>query len=300
MRLLRVLICLGIVVIVFSAHNPLVPTLDEDRVQVGATIFPLADFAQRIGGERVEVHLMVPPGGDAHNWEPSPGDIVLMERLDILLYNGAGLEHWVDAVVPTLRNDALISVETTAGLRLLCAGCDKHGAVDPHVWLSPHRAKEQARVIYYALIRADPEGKALYNANFRELADQFDALHNAFAEGIAPLPGRDIVVAHAAFGYLCMDFGLNQIAVQGFSPHAEPTPAGLAQVIRQTRALNINTIFFETGASDKVAQAIARETGARTAVLHPLETLTPAEIAAGECYFSIMYRNLEALKLALG
>ena len=313
-KLLLRLACLcALTLLVGCAQPAAVPTVagGPRQVQVGATIFPLYDFARQIGAQRVELHLLAPPGGHVHSWEPSTADVLRLERLDVLLYNGAGLEHWVCSVLPALQNQQLIAVQTSAGLELLPAVHDchtghehchdhDHGPLDPHVWLSPARAAGQARAILYALIEADPEGEPFYRENFENLVRQLYGLHEEFYQALAPLPRRDIVVAHAAFGYLCHDFGLNQIAVQGFSPHTEPTPAGLAQVIGHVREREVSTIFFESGQGAAVAQAIARETGAAVAVLHPLESLTPQELAAGDDYFAVMRRNLEALTLALG
>jgi len=287
-----------------------VPTsaADSEKLRLCVTIYPLSYFADRIGGERVEIHQLIPAGAEPHDWEPTPGNIIMLENSDIFIYNGAGLEHWVSSVLPSVKSKTLTAVETAAGLDLLkmegdCGDCGyrhQHGAADPHIWLSPRSATEQARAIKEALISVDIEGKSYYESNFRDISNQLYELDKLYSETLEPLQGKEIVVAHAAFGYLCRDYGLSQVAVQGFFPGADPGPADMARIIEYVRRSGIKIIFFESAESDKVARAIAAETGAEVRVLHPLETLSESQIAAGEDYFTIMRKNLGALEKALG
>ena len=289
-------------------------TEEKGKLSVYASFYPMYDFAQKVGGDRVEVHNMVPPGTEPHDWEPAPSDIANLEDADVFVYNGAGMEHWVDKVLASLGNKELVAVEASKGLALL-EGHDEHegeeehaGEVeeehegeehDPHVWLSPKNAKQEMANIKEALVKADPANKDYYEQNYQKYAAEFDALDKEFREALSPLPDKDIIVSHQAFGYLCADYGLNQVAIEGLSPDSEPDPARMAEIIDFTKEHQVKVIFFEELVSPKVAQAVADATAAETEVLNPLEGLNDEQQAAGEDYFSIMRQNLEVLKIAL-
>ncbi|MBP7401508.1 MAG: zinc ABC transporter substrate-binding protein [Clostridia bacterium] len=285
------------------------PVESPDRLQVTASFFPMYDFARKIAGDRADVTMMVPAGSEPHSWEPTAADIARMERADVFVYSGAGMEHWVDDVLGTLSNDTLTVVEASAGIALRESGDshaeDKdtdgdHEAYDPHVWLSPPNAKVQMANIRDALIGADPEGTKTYNSNYEKWATEADRLDADFRAALAPYVGRRIVVAHEAFGYLCGAYGLVQIPVEGLTPDSEPDPARIAEVIRLVRENGIQVIFFEETASDKVAKTIAAETGARVGVLDPAAAVSADRIAAGEDWFSIQRDNLEAIAASFG
>ncbi|NLG24334.1 MAG: zinc ABC transporter substrate-binding protein [Clostridiales bacterium] len=263
----------------------------ETALRVVASFYPMYDFAVKVGGDRISAVNLVPAGTEPHDWEPSASDIAGLEKADVFVYNGAGMEHWVSDVLASLGNKSLITVEAAAGV--------VNREADPHVWLSPVRAKAQMRAIRDAFAGADPDGADAYNANFDRWAAELDALDAEFREALAPLPRRDVVVAHQAFGYLCAEYGLNQVAVEGLSPDAEPSPERMAQVIDFCRANDVRVIFFEELASPDVAAAIAAATGSRTDVLNPLEGLTNGQLEAGEDYLSVMRKNLAALAEAL-
>lgn len=258
---------------------------------VVASFYPMADFAQKIGGDRVRVTTMVPSGTEPHDWEPSPRDIVALEKAKVFVYNGAGMEHWVRDVMNSLGNTSLIQVEASKGVALLQG--------DPHVWLNPMNAKIEMANIRDALIQADPEGKSAYEANYQKYARQLDALDQEYRSALGSLKSKDVVVAHAAYGYLCQAYGLNQTAIEGLSPDSEPDPARVAEIIDFARQHSVKVIFFEELVSPKVAQSIAQQVGAEARVLSPLEGLTGEEAKAGDDYFSVMRRNLAALQAAL-
>jgi zinc transport system substrate-binding protein len=265
-------------------------------LSVMASFYPMADFAGKIGGDRVRVTTMVPSGTEPHDWEPSPQDIVNLERAKVLVYNGAGMEHWAQDVLNSLGNANLIAVEASKGVTLIDEGV---GDADPHVWLNPENAKIEMAAIRDALVKADPDGKATYEANYNKYASELDKLDGEFRAALSGLINRDVVVAHAAYGYLCQAYDLDQTAIEGLSPDSEPDPARVAQIIDFAKAHAVKVIFFEELVSPKVAQSIAAQVGAATDVLSPVEGLTDEEAKAGDDYFSVMRKNLEALKAAL-
>lgn len=279
-------------------------TDQPDKVQVIASFYPLYDFAQKIGGERVEVTNLVPAGTEPHDWEPSTTDIRTLENADILVFNGAGMEHWTDDVLSSLTNDHLIAVEASDGVALRAAGEseggeDEHGSYDPHVWLAPENAKIEMENIKDALVQADPAGKEYYETNYAKWAQECDDLDKEFSEQLEHTSSKDIVVSHEAFGYLCEAYGLNQVPIEGIDADAEPNAQQLAEITDFVKENGVRVIFSEELVSPKIAQTIADATGATMKELNPLEGLTDDQLSAGEDYFSIMRSNLQELKESL-
>ena len=274
---------------------------NTDRLQVIASFYLMADFAEKIGGDLIEVTNLVPSGVEPHEWEPATTDMTLLEQADMLIYNGAGMEHWIDSVKAALDNKDLLLVETAAAIDMepADAGLSDLQDSDPHVWLSPLNAKKQLQTILEALVQADPKNQDRFQANYDHWAAEMDKLDQEFRTGLAALTNRDIIVAHQAFGYLCAEYDLVQVAIEGLMADSEPDPARMAEIVSFARDHEVSVIFFEELASQKVADTIAREIGARTAVLNPLEGLTDDQLAAGADYFSIMRENLATLVDAL-
>lgn len=268
---------------------------------IAASFYTVADFSAKIAGDRARIVNLVPAGGEPHDWEPSIRDMETLEKADVLILNGAGFEHWPDSIIPTLQNKSLMVVDTSVGLTLKEGDGNGHHTHqhDPHVWLDPSNARSQMEQICEALVKADPEGEAVYRENYKKYAAKCEALDKKYQETLEPLPRKEIVVSHKAFSYLCDRYGLDQVSVQGTSPEGEPDPAHLAEVIDYAREHQVTVIFHEYGASDKVADVVAREIGAVTAALNPLENLSEEQAADGGDYFSVMEENLEQLKAAL-
>jgi zinc transport system substrate-binding protein len=301
----------------------------SQKLSVFASFYPMYDFAVKIGGERVNVTNLVPAGAEPHDWEPAAADIADLEKASVFVYNGAGMEHWVGDVLDALQNRSLISVEASGGIKLLEGHHHGHEdedhedhededhedhdhedhededhdheneTHDPHVWLSPVYAKAEMENIKNALIQADPEGKSHYEANYEKYAAECDALDQEFKNALAPLAKKDIVVTHQAFGYLCEKYGLRQVPIEGLSPDSEPDPGRMAEIIEFVKEHDVTVIFFEELVSPKVAETIAKATGAATDMLSPIEGLGEEEIASGADYFTVMRRNLKSLVAAL-
>lgn len=280
-----------------------------DKLNVMTSFYPVYDFTLKVGGDKVNVKNMVPAGTEPHEWEPGTRDIASLEESNVFIYSGAGMEHWTEDVLKSLSNKNLIVVEASSGITLKEGHEEEeghkeeddhdHGEFDPHVWLDPKNAKKEMENIKDGLIKADPKNKDYYEANYKTYAEKFDQLDQSFQETLAPLPNKSIVVSHEAYGYLCSAYGLNQVGIEGLTPDSEPDPARMAEVIDYVRDNKVKTIFFEELVSPKVAEAIAKETGAKTEVLSPVEGLSDKELEAGEDYFSVMEKNLAALKEAL-
>lgn len=286
----------------------------DGKLSVYASFYPMYDFASKIGGDKAKVVTMVPAGTEPHDWEPTAADITGLEKADVFVYNGAGMEHWAQDVLESLQNKDLIAVETSKGITLREGHHededehedeekdeDKHEdkEYDPHVWLNPVNAKKQMENIKDAFVKADPDNKDYYEANYAQYAADFEALDKEFKDTLSALPKKDIIVSHEAFGYLCAAYGLNQIGIEGLSPDSEPDPARMAEIIEFAKEHDVKVIFFEELVSPKVAKTIADNVGAETAVLNPIEGLSDEQKAAGDDYFAVMRQNLKELKAAL-
>lgn len=274
----------------------------SDRLQVYTTIYPLEYFAKRVGGKRVQVKNLVPIGTDSHDYEPSPKDLTRLAESDLLIYNGSNFEPWIEKVQHLLDEKQMVNA--THSLSLLHSEEEEesdhhHNSTNPHVWLDPQLAKKQAEQIKNGLVRVDPKSQQYYEANYRQLANEFDRLDLEFRDAIKQKKTDKIVVSHDAFAYLAKRYGLKQIAIAGLSPMDEPSPQKLKQIIDTIREHQLRYIFFETLANGKLAETVQREAKVHALTLHPLEGLTKEEADSGEDYFSIMRQNKVNLQKAL-
>lgn len=270
---------------------------DDGKVKVVASFSAMADFAEMVGGDHVEVTNLVPAGTEPHDWEPAATDVQAIQDADLFVYNGASMEHWVDDTLSSLGDKAPASVKASGGIALRVG--EEPGEDDPHVWLNPENAKAELANIKDALVKVDPDHKADYEANYEKYAAEFDQLDQDFKDKLGAVPNKTIVVSHEAFGYLCDAYGLTQVPITGMDAEGEPDAQTMASIIDQVKSQNIKVIFSEDLVSPKVAKQIADATGATCEVLSPIEGLTDEELAQGEDYVSVMHANLDELVKAL-
>ena len=247
-------------------------TSSNGRKSVIAAFFPVAYAAQRIGGHAYEVENLTPSGVEPHDLELSPRTVARIESGDIVLYLGHGFQP---AVSDAAKMATGVRVDVLAGLPVR--------GDDPHVWLDPLLYERVVRKIAAALHR--PATGLL-----RDVAQ----LDRDYRNGLRTCKRHEIVTSHEAFGYLARRYGLEQIAITGITPESEPSPQRLAEVVRLVRQTHATTVFFEKLLSPRLAKTVARDVGARTAVLDPIESAAP-----GETYLSLMRKNLVALRKAL-
>jgi zinc transport system substrate-binding protein len=260
----------------------------DDKTDVVAAFYPLAWAAEQIGGETVSVRNLTRPGTEPHDVELSPRDVARIRSADVVLYLGSGFQP---AVEDAVKGASGTVVDLLAGQQL-ARPAEAGGELtqDPHIWLDPVRYASVVRRIGRAL-RRPPQAE--------KLAGQLGELDRDYAHGLAHCRRREIVTTHAAFGYLARRYHLRQIPITGLSPEAEPTPRDLEGVVKRVRASGATTVFFETLISPRLAETVARETGARTDVLDPLEGLSQERLDRGDDYLSGMRENLAALRRAL-
>jgi zinc transport system substrate-binding protein len=252
------------------------------KEEVAASFYPLAFVAEELGGESVDVVNLTPPGTEPHDLEPTPSDVRELKSADLVLLLGRGFQPQLERAAG--GGDRVVELLDTPGL-------NRFQNEDPHVWLDPARYELIARRI------GDELGATGSLADF---VARLTTLDGDYRRGLADCVRDDIVTSHDAFGYLAQRYGLRQIPITGLSPEAEPSPKDLSRVVDLVRSTHATTVFSETLVSPRIAAAVASETGARTAVLNPIEGLEPSEAAKGEDYFSLMRSNLAALRNALG
>lgn len=290
---------------------------DPSRVDVVAAFYPLQYVAERVGGDATRVTGLAQPGVEPHDLELSPRQVGQVSDAELIVYL-KGFQPAVDEAVAQSGGDRAFDVSTVQPLLGAAAGGHDHedeaenahageaenahageesGGKDPHVWLDPTRLATIGERLADRLGELDPERAAGYAERAAALRSELEKLDQEYVEGLRDCQRREIVVSHTAFGYLAQRYRLEQIGISGLSPEDEPAPQRLAGVAEEARAHGATTIFFETLVSPKVADTIAREVGARTAVLDPIEGLPPD--ATGD-YLSIMRDNLSALRTALG
>jgi zinc transport system substrate-binding protein len=284
-----------------------------EPLRVVANFYPLAEALQRVGGDRVEVANLTPPGAEPHDIEITSDDVDEIEDADLVVYLGGGFQPGVEKVAegrsgPTVDIATKVPLEAgdheaieaeEAGGEAHAEEGDEHGDVDPHFWLDPTLIRAAVDAIAAELASLSPADEAAFAANAAAYGAELTALDAEFTAGLTGCARTEIVTAHAAFYYLAHRYGLEQLAITGLSPDSEPDPQRLDELADLVEREGVTTIFSETLVSAEIAETLARETGATTAVLNPLEGLTDEQLDAGETYLSVQRENLAALQSAL-
>lgn len=281
------------------------PTTDEGgRLSVAAAFYPLAELVSAVGGDAVEVTTIVPPGEEAHEYEPSPKQLTELSRADLVVILGDDFQPSVEKALESLpgstrRVDLLESVDTIPISSGIGAAGDEAGD-DPHVWLSPRNMKVMAISVADALIDARPGDTATFSTNLTAYTTALDGLDADLAAGLASCASPYLVTAHHAFGYLADAYGLTQVSISGISPTAEPSAKTLEDVADFAAEHEVTTIFFEENLPADLSRTVAEEIGATTAVLDPIESPSRDQLDSGADYESLMRLNLAALRAGLG
>ncbi len=278
-------------------------------VSVVTGVYPLEWLATQIGGEHVDVMNLTEPGAEPHDLELTPRQIGRVSSSDIA-FHISGLQPAVDEAIEQEGGENALDVADLVELRPANDTGEHtedgehgheedhdHGAADPHMWLDTARMEKIATALADRLGQVDPDHADDYRTNADQVVSELAEIGALYTEGLAECESRDMVVSHSAFGYLADEFELNQISVSGIDPDTEPSPARMAEVADLVEEHEVTTIFTETLTSPKVAETIAEETGAATAVLDPLEGIT--DQSPGDDYPTVMRGNLEALQTAL-
>lgn len=287
--IITVIIMLFVGVFVFIKNRTASITMDS-KISVTTSFYPLYFLTSELGGDLISVTNLTPAGTEPHDYELTAQDIVKIKKSKLLFLNGGGLEAWSDNLKNSLGISEPRIVDLSDGLS---------NQEDPHIWLSPILAIKMAEKITEELNEIDPQNKNYYQSNLSVLKTKLINLDSAYKTELNNCKRRDFITSHSAFGYLAKEYDLKQVSIAGLSPEEEPSSKQLADVAKFAKDNQIKYIFFESLVSPKLSQTIAREVGAQTLILNPIEGLSSEDLAQGKNYLTEMEKNLENLKRAL-
>ncbi|GGV04084.1 zinc ABC transporter substrate-binding protein [Actinomadura cremea] len=290
--------------------------------EVVASFYPMAWLAGQVGGDDVHVRTLTAPGAEPHDLELTAKQVANVQEAALAFYV-KGMQPAVDDAVQKHAEKSSLDAASVVKTLPPPAEEEEHGhehghehegegegehaheeghdhgdaGYDPHIWLDPHRMAAVATALGDRLAEVDAENAAGYKSRAQAVAGQLTELDGEYRDGLATCERKEIVTAHAAFGYLTNRYGLTQVSIAGVDPSNEPSPARLAELTEHVKEAGATTVFTETLVSPKVAETLAREAGVKTAVLDPVEGV---EEGSSDDYLTIMNRNLETLRPALG
>ncbi|MBS4198343.1 zinc ABC transporter substrate-binding protein [Bacillus sp. FJAT-49732] len=301
---------------------------DDNTLTIFTTIYPIEDFTKKIGGKHVEVKSVYPAGADAHTFEPTMRTMMDIADADFIIFNGAGLEPFIDKTKSSLSKEKVTMIEASNGVELLSGHDDHdhehdeadhdddkadhddhdhaevghddhHHDKDPHIWLDPINAIKMAENIKDALTEAMPSAKDDFEKNFQEVKQKLEQLDQELQKTVEAADHKEILVSHASYGYWEHRYGLKQISISGLSPENEPSQKQLQTIIETAKEHNIAYIIYDQNPVTKVADVVKKETRTTPVTLHNLEYITENDLKNNEDYFSIMNKNLDTLKKIL-
>lgn len=246
------------------------------KIQVVTSFNAMSEFVKAIGGDKVEVSTIIPDGTEPHDFELKPEDMKQLASAQVFVYNGLGMEPWAQQAIDAAKNDKLVSVKASDGVEAI-KNTDpdeikEHGAEDPHSWLSLKNAKVEVKNIKDALVKVDPDNKDYYEKNYNDYVAKLDAMIQKYEGQFTKAAHKNFVTGHAAFAYLCRDFGLEQNSVEDIFAEGEPNAAQLAKLIEYCKENKITTIFAEEMASPEVSKTLAQEVGAKVETIYTIES----------------------------
>jgi zinc transport system substrate-binding protein len=274
----------------------------DGQLHVVTAFYPLQYAAERVAGDHADVTNLTRPGAEPHDVDLSPKDVARLNDADLVVYL-RGYQPALDASITQVTESEVVDVGAIPGVLDRGGGAtdDEHAdhardtaGTDPHFWLDPLRLAKVGDELAERLGRLDPEHAAAYRRHARELRDDLETLDDDYETGLASCASRVLVTSHESFGYLARRYDFEQIGVEGLVPDQEPSPAQISKVARFVREHGVSTIYHETLVSPRIAETLAAETGARVAVLDPLEGLT--QDSPGDDYLTVMRANLQTLR----
>jgi len=243
---------------------------EDHRLTVVASIYPLADWAKQIGGERIRVHTLLPPSASPHVFEPSPKEIKLIQQAALFIKVGLGFETWAEKLVRAGRSAGLRELVISQGIELIPLEEERESAANPHIWLDPLVAQAAVKRIARALEELDPEGRAYYRARERAYQQQLAELHQEVAAKLATVSHPRFIAFHPAWSYFARRYGLEEVGVIAKSPERQPSAKELAAILALIRQKRIPCIFAEEQANPQLPRMLAQEAGIKLCLVDPL------------------------------
>lgn len=297
MKHLLILFSLILTLLLSSCGADVQNSDNSDKAVVYTSFNAMYQITKEIAGDKADVECLMPSGAEPHDWEPSAGDIVKLQKADIFVYSSDDMETWVSNVLNSAKS-GLDVVEASKDIAEIDVDVHEnddghsHGGHDPHVWLDPKNAVIQAQSITDELCKTDSENADYYKQNLAVFKEKAENLDNEYKQVLQNAKTKYIIVSHEAYGYLCNAYGLEQIGIEGVMADNEPSPAKMAEIVNFAKEHNIKYVFAENSGDTKLADTAANEIGGEVLVLSPFES-------GSEDYFTVMENNLQALKKAL-
>lgn len=310
LRLLLMILTLSVVIAGCGSNGSDSSEQRESQFTIYTSIYPLQYFASRIGGEHVHAESIIPPGADGHTYEPTTKELIDISESDLLIYNGAGFEGFIDKAKKSLEKQDVVFVnaskeivpeegESHEGESEEEHEEHEHGDVDPHFWLDPVESIQMSETIKKEMIKQHPELKDEFEANFESLKKDLNELDQQFKDVVKNAKRKEFIVAHSAYGKWEERYGIKQISISGLSPSHEPSQKQAQAIIDYARTNDVPYIIFEKNVTSEVAEMIKNEVDAEKLYLSNLESLTLEQVEKEEDYLSIMRENIQTIKKAL-
>lgn len=282
------------IVLLFSVKED----TSSQKLSVVVTFYPLAEFAKQVGGDKLDVINITSGGVEPHDYEPSSQDIIKIQKSDLFLINGNGLDTWALDLSVDSRTRTIVMSENalTADPSIYR---DSTLTEDPHFWLDPVIAQEIVNIIGDELSEIDPANEGYYQNNVTRYILSLSELDREYSVGLSNCAKKKIVVSHKAFSYIGHRYDIEIINISGMSPEEEPSAKQLAEISKLVKTEGIDYIFSESLGSPELAQTVASEVGIELLELNPIEGLTEQQEANNENYISIMEYNLINLRTAM-
>lgn len=279
-----------IIPIILLGCNSQKESNEDKKVTIIASISPLKEFAEIIGGDKVNVSTLVPENADAHHIDFGMKDLEKLMASDVFIYNGLGMEEWLPTVMEQIDKDKVLVVNTSEGANARIVD----GTEDPHMWLSLKEAQVQCENIKNALVKVDPDNRVYYENNYNTYKEELNKLYNEYTVKFNEKTNKDFITTHAAFGYLCRDFGLKETSLNNLFGEGEATAKRKGEIVNYCKENGINVVFSESSESEKDAETISKEINGSVQLLYSLETKVE-----GKTYLEAMKENLEKIYVSL-
>lgn len=268
--LLRIIPVLAIVLFVFIASSCSREEPTGEKPMVVVTILPQAEFVKKVGGDRVDVTVMVPPGANVHIYEPTPSQMTILAKAAMYAKVGSGIEFeltWMEKLRAV--NKEMLVVDSSAGVSLQeVTGEVDSSEIDPHIWMSPGNVAVMVQNIYEGLVIIDAANKAYYEQHRDAYLQELSRLDQEIRDSLSGVPDRTFMVYHPSLGYFAREYGLTMLSIE--NEGKEPTAAGMARMIAQAKERNITVIFAEPQFNPQSAKVIADAIGGRVVFIDPL------------------------------
>lgn len=275
------------------------PEKKSGKLPVSVSFYAMKELVQAVGGDKVEITTIIPDGTEPHDFQPTPKDMTRLHEAKVFVKQGLGMEPWADDMVKAADNPKLLVVEAAKNVTPIKNTDEdeikEHGQYDPHAWLSLACARNEVDQIVEGLSKADPANGDYYKKNGEAYEKKLQDLENTYKGKFQNLPRKEFVTGHAAFAYLCRDFGLTQNSVESVFASGEPNAKQMAQLVSYCKEHRVTTIFTEAAISPKTSEALAKEVGAKVVPIHTLEDSEGSD----KGYLALMEENLKAIYASL-